>query len=325
MQKVILDVDTGSDDAIAIMLAILSKKLEILGITVTWGNRPVDACVANTLKVLDLLGSSIPVYRGCAAPMVRYLTEQRNAALKKDGISTIIDGTEYSVHPESFSLPDPSRTCEPLHACSYLVDTLKNSSDPITVITVGPMTNLGVAMRMEPAIRERISRVVIMGGAVDKGNITPVAEANFYHDPEAAKIVLDSGVPCYIVGLNATHSAELTLEDASDLRMLGTPAGKFAAELIEMRIDALKKMHTGNGWSDAIHDALAVACVLDPTVITEELIARCDIDISGGAADGMLIADRRMGYEPDDNVHTAIALKADKDKFFRILKNALGS
>ena len=280
MQKVILDVDTGSDDAIAIMLAVCAKELDILGITVTWGNRPVDACVKNTLKVLDLMKSSIPVYRGCPAPMVRWLTEQRNAALKKDGISITIDGKEYSVHPESFDLPEPSRTPENIHACSYLVETLKNSSEKITVVTVGPMTNLGMAVRMDPSICNHIEKVIIMGGAVGKGNITAAAEANFYHDPEAAKI------------------------------------------LIETRIDALKRMNNGNGWSDAIHDALAVAWLLDPEVITETLTVSCDIDINGGACDGMLVADERMGYEPDETVRTVIAMKADKKRFFNMLKEA---
>ncbi len=325
MQKVILDVDTGSDDAIAIMLAVLSKKLDILGITVTWGNRPVENCVTNTLKVLELSGSSIPVYRGCPAPMVRYMTEQRNAALKKDGISITIDGKEYSVHPKSFSLPEPVRTEEKLHACSYLIETLKNIDEKITIVTVGPMTNLGMAIRMDPSICEHIGKIVIMGGAVGMGNITPAAEANFYHDPEAAKIVLDSGVPCYVTGLNATHSAELTLDDAESLRALGTPAGCFAADLIETRIDALRRMNNGNGWSDAIHDALAVAWLLDPSVITESFTARCDIDLGGGAADGMLIPDMRMGYEPDENVQTVIAMKADKARFLEMLKEAFSS
>ena len=167
-----------------------------------------------------------------------------------------------------------------------------------------------------------IEKVIIMGGAVGKGNITAAAEANFYHDPEAAKIVLDSGVPCFLTGLNATHSAELSLNDAAQLRSLGTPAGRFAADLIETRIDALKRMNNGNGWSDAIHDALAVAWLLDPEVITETLTVSCDIDINGGACDGMLVADERMGYEPDETVRTVIAMKADKKRFFNMLKEA---
>lgn len=320
-KKVILDVDTGSDDAVAIMLAALSKELDILGITVTWGNRPVDNCVENTLRVLELLGreKEIPVYRGCPQPMVRYLTKQRNAALEKDSISIVEDGVEYSVHPAYLNLPKAAARAQPKHACSFLTETLLASEEKVTVIPVGPPTNIGMAFRMEPAIADHIEEVVFMGGAVDMGNITPCAEANFYHDPEAAKIILDSGVPCRIVGLNATHSAELNLDDAKTLKKIGTPAAVFAGELIEVRVDALQRMGNGNGYSDAIHDALAVACVLDPSVITDERLLRCDIDINGGASDGQLVVDRRMGSEPDENVKSRVVMKADKEKFFGML------
>ncbi len=325
-KKVILDVDTGSDDAIAIMLAANSKELEILGITVTWGNRPVENCVENTLRVLELLGkeNEIPVYKGCSEAMVRYLTKQRNAALEKDGISIVKDGVEYSVHPAYLNLPSAKTKAQSKHACSFLVETLLASEEKVTLIPVGPATNVGMAFRMEPSIKEHIEEVVFMGGAVDKGNITPCAEANFYHDPEAVKIILDSGVPCRIVGLNATHSAELNLDDAKTLKKIGTPASMFAGELIEIRVDALRRMGNCDGYSDAIHDALAVASVVDPSVITEELLLRCDIDINGGASDGQLVVDRRMGYEPDKKIQTKVEMKADKEKFFGLLCERLG-
>lgn len=319
-RKVILDVDTGSDDAVAIMLAAGAKELDIVGITVTWGNRPVENCVENTLRVLELVHrEDIPVYKGCSQPMVRYLTKQRNAALEKDGISIEIDGTEYSVHPPYLELPKSKGTAQQQHACSYLVETLKNSDEKITLVPVGPMTNIGMALRMEPAIKDKIEEIVLMGGAIGKGNITSCAEANFYHDPEAAKIMIDSGIPCRIVGLNATHSVELTLDDAKVLNRLGTPSAKFAGRLIETRIEALRKMGNGNGYSDAIHDALAVACVIDNSVIIKEERLRCDIDINGGAGDGQLIADYRLGYESDEQVMTWVVMEADKVKFFTML------
>ena len=324
-RKVILDVDTGSDDAVAIMLAARSEELEILGITVTWGNRPVENCTENTLRVLKLLGKEkeIPVYKGCPQPMVRYLTRQRNAALKTDGISIQKDGKEYSVHPALLNLPPSEMEPQKTHACAYLVETLLNAEEKITLIAVGPYTNVGMALRMEPGIKEHIEEIVLMGGAVNMGNITPCAEANFYHDPEAAKIILDSGIPCRIVGLNATHSAELNLDDARILREQGTAECQFVAELIETRIEALKQMGTGNGYADAIHDALAVASVIDPAVIEKEVRCRCDVDINGGAADGELITDKRLGYEADDRVKTRVALKGSKEKFFALLLERL--
>lgn len=325
-KRVILDVDTGSDDAIAIMLAALSPELDLLGITVTWGNRPVENCVENTLRVLELLGkeNEIPVYRGCPQPMVRYLTKQRNASLEKDGISVVKDGKEYSVHPAHLDLPPAAASAKKLHACSYLVETLLRAEEKVTLIPVGPPTNLGMAIRMEPSIIEHVEEVVFMGGAVGMGNITPCAEANFYHDPEAAKIILDSGVPCRIIGLNATHSAELSLDDAAVLKKLGTPAACLASDLIRTRIEALMVIGDGNGYSDAIHDALAVASVIVPEVITDMRRSRCDIDINGGAADGQLIVDTRIRYEGETGINTQIAYRADKKRFFDLLCRRLG-
>lgn len=325
-KKVILDVDTGSDDAIAIMLAALSPELDILGITVTWGNRPVENCVENTLRVLELLGKEkeIPVYKGCPQPMVRYLTKQRNAGLGKDGISVRKDGREYSVHPAYLNLPPAAAKAQPVHACCYLVETLLRAEEKITLIPVGPPTNLAMAIRMEPSITEHIKEVVFMGGAVGMGNITPCAEANFYHDPEAAKIIIDSNVPCRIIGLNATHSAELSLDDAASLRNLKTPACALAANLIETRIETLRIMGDGNGYSDAVHDALAVASVIMPEVITDIRRSRCDIDVNGGAADGQLIVDTRIRCEKGRKPNTQIAFKADKKMFFGLLCGRLG-
>lgn len=321
MKKVILDVDTGSDDAIAIMMAVLSGKLDILGITVTWGNRPVEDCVKNTLKVLELLGKKISVYRGCPQAMVRYLTRQRNAALDKDGISITLDGEEYTVHPSSFPLPEPQEKEQDEHACSFLVNTVKASKEKITLIAVGPLTNLGMALRMYPEMKDHIEKIVIMGGGVHKGNITPCAEANFYHDPEAAKIVLESGIPCDVVPLNATHSAEISLDDAGKLEATGKDAAVFAAKLIRQRIEALEKMQAGNGYSDAIHDALAVASLLDERVIEMWETKAFDIDINGGAGDGALIIDDRMNAEVEFPVR--FAMKANKEIFFEMMKETL--
>ena len=162
MKKVILDVDTGSDDAIAIMMAVLSGKLDVIGITVTWGNRPVEDCVKNTLKVLELVKKDIPVYQGCPQAMVRYLTRQRNAALDQDGISISIDGKEYTVHPKEFPLPEPKTKKQKEHACTFLMNAVKSSKEKVIMVAVGPLTNLGMALRMCPEMKENIEKIVIM-------------------------------------------------------------------------------------------------------------------------------------------------------------------
>lgn len=313
-KKVILDVDTGSDDAIAIMLALSSPELDVKALTVTWGNRPVENCVENTLRVTELMNNDVPVYKGCPQPMVRYMTEEFVSSC-----TIVEDGVEYSLHPAYLDLPVARRKPEEKNAVSFIIDYLKTTSDKITFITVGPPTNLGMALRAAPEIADSIEEVVFMGGAINMGNAAPASEANFYHDPEAAKIIIDSGVKCRIIGLNATHSAELTLDDADTFDKINTPQSTLAASLLRNRVTVFKKLKQGNGYSDAIHDALAVACVIDPSVITDIRTIKCDIDLGHGLAYGQLIADLRRGSEPDENTRTQIAFKADKDKFFSML------
>ena len=316
--RLILDVDTGSDDAVAILMAVLSGGFEILGLTVTQGNRPLANCVENTLRVLRLCGrEDIPVYPGCPAPMVRNLTPGRGANNPGGGIEAVVDGRTYTIHPASLDLPASRAKPQEKHACSFLIEAVKASPDPVTLVTVAPPTNLGMAFRMDPSIRDNVAEVVFMGGSVGRGNVTPVAEANFFHDPEAAKIVMDSGVKCTFITLNATHSAELTLGDADELEALGTPAGKFAAEIIRLRAEASKAMGWSDGKSDAIHDALAIAWLLDPSVITDLRRQRCNMDISGGFADGQLIVD--WAARDDETANCYVSYGADHDRFFRLL------
>lgn len=320
-KKVIMDVDTGSDDAIAIMMAVLSGQLDILGITVTQGNRPLTNCVENTLRVLDMLGADIPVYAGCPAPMVRDLTPGRGANNPGGGVGIVEDGVEYTIHPAYLDLPAAHSQVQKKHACSFLVEAIHAAEGKVTLIPVGPPTNIGMAFRMDPTIAQKVEEVVFMGGAVDKGNVTPVAEANFFHDPEAVKIVLDSGVKVRCITLNATHSAEISMPQADELIALGTKSGKLAGDLIHLRAKASQKMGWHSGQWEAIHDALAVAAVLDESVITDLRRQKCNIDINGGFGDGQLIVEHRN--EQDLSVNTYVSYRADGEKFFAMMKEMM--
>ncbi|MBQ4505675.1 MAG: nucleoside hydrolase [Firmicutes bacterium] len=316
-RKVILDVDTGSDDAVALLLAILSERFDILGITVCWGNSDVETCTSNTLQVVDLLGSDIPVYQGCPEPMVRHLSRGRVFNNAPNRTSIVKNGKEYKTHPGTLPIPPATSLKQSLHACSFLVETIKNSPEKITLIPTAPLTNMGMALRMDPSIAENVEEIVLMGGAVGTGNASACAEANFFHDPEAAKIVIDSGIKIRIVPLNATRSAGLYREDAARLIALGTAAGKLAGDLVNMRSDASDVMQTRGGKGEPIHDALAVAWLLDEGVITEAREEKCDVDINGGACDGQMIVDTRLGYEHAPNA--TVAYKADRQRFMEIL------
>ena len=232
MQKVILDVDTGTDDAVAIMLAALSPDVELLGVCSVNGNRGIDFTTENTLRVVEYLGlqDRIPVYRGCSLPMVSTLTPGR-----RDGIPATGEMDSNNIHGDYVELPPSTIHTQPEHAVFWLIDTLMKSDGDITLIPVGPLTNIAMALRIEPRIAQTIKQIVIMGGGYKEVNITPSAEFNFWVDPEAAKIVMDSGCDITVVPLDATHKAVLSLADADALESSGTPAGKATARFIRHR------------------------------------------------------------------------------------------
>ena len=316
-RKLILDVDTGSDDAVAVLLALLSGKFDVLGITVSWGNSDVETCTRNTLQIVDLLGMDVPVFQGCPGPMVREMTKGRVMNNPPNRISMTKDGKTMHMHPNVLPIPPAVSKKQDMHAVSFLVETIKHSPEKVTIIPTAPMTNIGMALRMEPSLVENIEEIILMGGAVGMGNASPVAEANFFHDPEAAKIVLDCGAKVRVVPLNATHSAGLFPEDADRLMGLGTEAGKLAADLIRMRTETSAFMGWRTNQGEPIHDALAVAWALDDAVITERREEKCDIDINGGICDGQMTVDHRRGYEYTPNA--TVAYRGDRVRFMEIL------
>lgn len=193
-QKIILDCDPGHDDAAAIMLAGNSEAIELLGITVVAGNQTLKNTVRNTLNVVQALKLEVPVYAGCGQPMVR---KKQVVAGDIHG-ATGLDGPVFDVL---------TKAAEKEHAVTFIVNTLMNSGGDITVVTTGPMTNLAMAMKMEPAIIPKIKQIVLMGGCYQNGNVTPAAEFNIYADGEAAYVCFNSGRPITMIGLDVTRKA----------------------------------------------------------------------------------------------------------------------
>ena len=319
-QKVILDVDTGTDDAVAIMLAALSPDVELLGVCSVNGNRGIDFTTENTLRVVEYLGlqDRIPVYRGCSLPMVSTLTPGR-----RDGIPATGEMDSNNIHGDYVELPPSTIHTQPEHAVFWLINTLMKSDGDIILIPVGPLTNIAMALRIEPRIAQKIKQIVIMGGGYKEVNITPSAEFNFWVDPEAAKIVMDSGCDITVVPLDATHKAVLSLADADALESSGTPAGKATARFIRHRQAGYKVWQPMADIDTVpIHDALAVCAVIDPEVLQNVVHTYVDIDIAGGAADGMSICDVDKRYK-DKQPNARVALSADKDRFSRMVKEIL--
>jgi inosine-uridine nucleoside N-ribohydrolase len=311
--KVILDVDTGTDDAVALMTAALSPDLELIGATSVNGNTTIDYTTENTLRVFDFIGMpQIPVHRGMDRPLVR---------------TDVKRGMAERIHGDMLDLPPISNgaTLQPGHAVDWLIETYLASSGDIVLCPVGPLTNIAMAIQREPKIVDFIPEIVIMGGAHDHGNITASAEFNIWLDPEAARIVVNCGRPIRMVPLDATHQALVSTEDAARLRALGTPAGEAAARFVLQRIDgydATQPMpRRGDALAAPVHDALAVCAIIDPSILTTELIP-VDVETRAELSIGRTVCDRRFRSGKPANVH--FAMDADEPKFVRMLMEILG-
>jgi inosine-uridine nucleoside N-ribohydrolase len=310
--KVILDVDTGTDDAVALMVAALSPDLELVGATSVNGNTTIDNTTENTLRVFDWIGlPSIPVHRGCDRPLARTQMEQLNPARR--------------IHGDLLDLPPASRgaTLQSGHAVDWLIETYLGSDGDIVLCPVGPLTNIAMAIQKEPRILERIPQIVLMGGAHDHGNSTPSAEFNIWLDPEAARIVINCGRPIRMIPLDATHRALVSADDAAHLRALGTPAGEAAARFVLKRIDgydATQPMPHRLGAAP-VHDALAVCSIIDPSIVTTQHIP-VDVEVTAELSVGRTVCDFRFRGGKPANVE--FATNADEPRFVAMLLEILG-
>jgi inosine-uridine nucleoside N-ribohydrolase len=301
--KIVIDCDPGHDDAIAILLALASPELEVVGVTTVAGNQTLDKTTRNALVTLEVGGRpDIPVAAGADAPLQR---ELRTAAHVHG--ETGLDGP---------SLSEPS--AEPVY--EHAADFLAALIEPGTVLVpTAPLTNIALLLERHPEVREAIDRIVWMGGAIGEGNVTPAAEFNAFVDPEAAAVVFASRIPITMIGLDVTHKALFTRAHAERLRDAGR-AGRFVAELS----DFFQRFHERSyGFEGSpIHDAMAVAHVLDPTLVTTRHV-NVAVETSSELCDGRTVVDLRgvTGREPN----TDVGVDVDAERFLELLVSRIGS
>lgn len=303
-RKLILDVDTGTDDAVAIMLAALHKDLELVALTTVNGNVPVEHCTDNSLRTLDWIGrSDIPVYEGCHHPIVR-MDFPVPRAIKKD----------VNVHMSELPIPAPVSVKQTLSAPEFLVQAFREAKGDTTLVAVGPLTNLAAAIALDPNFVANVPELVIMGGAVNKSNITESAEFNIWADPEAAAIVLDAGFKkLVLVPLDATHQALVSLTQTRALRDLGTPAGIAAADIIDFRINGYQtNQPTGVLETAPVHDVLCIAYLVHPEVVTLRHV-NCVIETKGEWTIGRTVVDHEFRTKRAPNCE--VAFGADRELF----------
>lgn len=312
-KKVILDVDTGSDDAVAIMTAVLSPALDVVAVCSVAGNKCIDMTTENTLRVIQMLGVDVPVYRGCKEPLVRLLCPDRIVHKK---VPTIVDGKEVQMHYDYLDLPPAKIHEQDMPAPAFYVDYLRHAKEPVTLIAVGPLTNLATAFIMDPDIIRNIEQIVLMGGGYRETNVSATAEFNIWYDPEAAQRVLHCGAKVTVVPLDATHRAYITDEDCKRIRACGTKPAELTAELCEQRIvmhNAANPLAVPN--ATALHDALAVCAVIDETVLQDVIYTHCDVGFRD-YSEGQTILDPRY-YSEKRNCY--FALNGDRIKFVNML------
>jgi purine nucleosidase len=295
--KVILDVDTGVDDALGILLAIRSGTLEILGITTVNGNVSLEQATDNTCKILQLAGAErdIPVVKGADKPILRPIFFEHKIH-GKDGLGGALSGMRMH------------KKAEEGHAADFIIEQARRHTGEVTLVMTAPLTNLALAVLKHPGLIHEVKEVIVMGGAVQTyGNVTPTAEYNMYVDPEAAKIVLNAGFSSVtLVGLDVTRKALLTEEH---IRMLGdSPISRYVQE---STADYLQRYYERNGVrACALHDPLAVGVAISRGLVVTKY-HYVDIETRSELCDGQTVCDfqNRLAREP--NVHVCIDVNAD--------------
>jgi inosine-uridine nucleoside N-ribohydrolase len=297
-ERILLDCDPGHDDAIAILLALASPEVELLGITTVAGNQTLEKTTANAIRILEFAGrTEIAVAAGANRPLVR----EPYVARYVHG-DTGLDGPE---------LPAPQGSPLDEHA----VDFLGRHADGVTLVAVGPLTNVGLLLARYPGVQP--ARIVLMGGSIGVGNVTPAAEFNIWADPEAAARVFESGLDVTMIGLDVTHQALMTQADADRLRASGR-TGTLVAELWEFYNRFHQQTYGFDG--SPIHDALALAHVFRPDLV-ETAHRHVAIDCESELSRGRTLVDlwRRTGHEP--NAH--VGVEADGRGFIELLLERL--
>jgi purine nucleosidase len=274
--RIIIDTDPGQDDAVAILLALASPELDVLGITAVAGNVPLELTARNARIIVELAGrTEVPVFAGSAAPLKRKLVTAEHVHGK-----TGLDGID---------LPEPTMPLQSRHGVDFIIETLRQeTAGTVTLCTLGPLTNVAAAFRQAPEIAGRVQRIVAMGGAYfEVGNITPAAEFNVYVDPEAADIVFKSGVPLVVMSLDVTHKALTSKARVEAFRNAGRvgPAVAGWTDFFE-RFDVAKYGSAGA----PLHDPTVIAWLLKPDLFTGRDI-NVEIETEGRFTTGMTVAD----------------------------------
>ena len=310
-RKMILDLDTGVDDALAIAYALADPEVDLIGIVSSYGNNLLDVCAENSLKLLELLGhTDIPVFKGLPHSCTTDHFDVMQVSKDIHGDNGIGD----------VELPTPSRALEEQSGVDFYIEAAHKYGKDLIIIPTGPMTNLAAALKKDPEIADLIGNVTFMGGALTvEGNVTPVAEANINQDPKAADEVMKSNLPLTMVGLDVTLRTLLTKNETKQWRELGTTSGKAFADITDFYIDAYYNLDIDKRGC-ALHDPLAVGVGIDPSFVsTISLFMK--VVYQEGPYYGRTIGDNAKLNDPNPNVK--VAVNVDKERYLKAFMDRL--
>ena len=303
-RKIILDCDPGHDDAIAILLAGKNPMFDLLGITVASGNQTLAKTGRNALNLVQYLELDVPVCLGAVNPIIKEV-EVCEAIHGESGL-------------DGFDFPPLTIGYDKRNAMDFMIEAIMNSKEKVTVITTGPMTNLGLAMRIEPKIIANIEEIVLMGGSYQNGNVTPAAEFNIYCDPEAAYISFNSGLKVTMVGLDVTRKVKVYSHIVDRMEKINNKGSDLFVKLMRVFNENQKKVFGFDGAP--LHDPVTIGYLINPNLLETQYV-HCDIDISHGTSYGRTNCDMFDYLELEKNTH--VAKDINDEMFWDMIEEAL--
>lgn len=309
VKKIILDCDPGHDDALALTMAVASPKIELLAVTTSAGNQTPDKTLNNAMRMLTLLHrEDIPVAQGNQTPLVKPLETAPEVHGK-----TGLDGAD---------LPEPDFAVQEIPAIELIAKTLRESSDKVTLVVTGPMTNAALFLRVYPDLaKEKIDQIVFMGGAMGLGNWRPSVEFNIFVDPEAAKIVMNFGIPLVMAPLNVTHKAQILKNEIEEIGKINNPVAHAFYGLLNF----FEQYHENPKWGlkgAPLHDPCTIAWLIDPEMFETDWM-NVDVETQGDLTRGETVCDYYLLTGKPAN--TEVLLGIDREKFIKLIMDTMKS
>lgn len=295
MERIILDCDPGHDDAIAILLAGNNSQIKLLGVTVSSGNQSIEKTAQNALNVVEYLGINVPVAKGCSQPIIKEVEvcERIHGESGLDG----------------FTFPKNKTKLDTRHAVQFIIETILHEKELVTMVVTGPLTNLALALRLEPSIKKNIKKIVVMGGSYQMGNVSPASEFNILCDPEAADIVVKSKLPLYFITLDVTRKVLCFESVIQRIATINNKASELFVKLMRVFNENQKKVFGFDGAP--LHDPVTIASLIDEHLVTFKYV-NVEIDLSHGPSYGRTNMDMFDYLKKEKNCYVSYDINVER-------------